>query len=390
MPRATETDIARLITEGQITAITLDTNIFVQKQLQLSSTKLQALARLSRSGFRLILAETVAREVAGKIENSVSKKFESARNGIDKALEAFGTRGHTLEQLLNQITGGRTSNQVAQDVFAEFVNYSNCEILNDAELVDVPSIFDDYFSGRPPFGSEKKKHEFPDAISLNALERTARERSIGILTVSNDGDWENYCKNSKHLYIVKEIEKALSLVTNAPPVLRNRIRSWLEREELGRLEFAAFMEDIVGDMGFEAEVYPSFGRCEVEVWSPQLKEINLPDEEEIDIIELTPRPDMNSSQIVVSIPITLTLRVPIDIGFYIWDSVDKESLSMGERTIDHEEMVNVITTINFNIRDQPLDEKKVEIDDVEVDNDWYQIYIGEVDPFESDPFDPEY
>ena len=385
MPKATETDIARLIAEGQITAITLDTNIFVQKQLQLSSTKFQALARLSRSGFRLILAKTVAREVAGKVEDSVSRKFESARNGIDKALGAFGTREHTLEQLLNQITGGRTPDQIAQEVFAEFVTCSNCEILNDAELVDVPSIIDDYFSGRPPFGSEKKKHEFPDAISLNALERTSRERSIGILAVSNDGDWENYCKNSKHLYIVKEIEKGLSLVTNAPPVLRNRIKSWLEREELGGLTFASLMEDIVGDMRFEAEVYPSFGRCEVEVWSPQLKKINLPDEEEIDIIELTPRPDMNSSQIVVSIPITLTLRVPIDIGFYIWDSVDKESLSMGERTINHEEMVNVIITINFNISDQSLDEEKIEVDDVEVDNDWYQIHIGEVDPF-----DPEY
>ena len=338
----------------------------------------------------MILAETVTREVAGKIEDSVSRKFESAKSGIDKALGAFGTREYTLEQLLNQITGGRTPDQVAQDAFSEFLNYSNCEILNDAELVDVPSIFDDYFSGRPPFGSEKKKNEFPDAIALNALERTSRERSIGILTVSADGDWENYCKNSKHLYIVKEIEKALSFVTNAPPVLRNRIRSWLEREELGRLEFASFMEDIVGDMRFEAEVYPSFGRCEVEVWSPQLKEINLPDEEEIDIIELTPRPDMNSSKIVVSIPITLTLRVPIDIGFYIWDSVDKESLSMGERTIDHEEVVNVITTINFNLRDQPLDEEGIEIDEVEVDSDWYQIYIGEVDPFDSDPFDPEY
>ena len=50
-------------------------------------------------------------------------------------------------------------------------------------------VFTRFFSRRPPFGSGKKKAEFPDAFVLDALLEVATERGQSIDVVSGDGDW---------------------------------------------------------------------------------------------------------------------------------------------------------------------------------------------------------
>ena len=59
---------------------------------------------------------------------------------------------------------------------------------------DAVNLFDRYFAAQPPFAeSSKKKHEFPDAVALLALEHWAGEHDTAVLVVSTDADWQRFC-----------------------------------------------------------------------------------------------------------------------------------------------------------------------------------------------------
>ena len=386
MPILDENGLHALLSEGEIAALTVDTSIFYQKQFQLNSATLQALARLNGRGFPFLLANTVCKEVINHIERVASQALSSAKKGIGQALRAFETKEPTREHLLGQITGGRNAKQVAQENFRQYLADAGCEILDDAGLVDTESLFEDFFAARAPFGTGKKKSEFPDALALNALERTATKRGVGILVVSKDSDWAKFCRDSRQLYLVKDIERALGLVANAPPVLRKSVLGWLESDAAGGDEIRSHMAKLVEFMEFDASAYPSFGECELDVWAGELQDINWPRENDIDIIEFEPPEDGNGLNLVVSLPIILDVKIPIDISFSIWDGVDKESMPMGSRWVEVAEQVDTEAIITFKFDEQGGGKSRFTFLDVEIDAKAYHIELGEVDVLEPEDY----
>ena len=387
MPIVDEDQLRTLLSKGGISALTVDTCIFDEKKLQFNSPPLQALAKLNGRGFRFMLPNTVGNEVIRHLEEEASASFKSARREIGQALRAFGTKDPTRDELLNQITGARTPTQVAEQYFGQYVKDSGCEILNDAELVDTGTLFGDYFTGRAPFGSGKKKNEFPDALALNALERTACDRGFGILIVTKDRDWKEFCRNSQHLYLITSIERALALVANAPRVLRKSVLDWLEDETLGGANLESHLAEKVQLMDFGAIAYPSLGQCELDVWAGELQGVILPEGDDIDIIEVEHQEDRNWLRLVVSVPLVMVAKIPVDVNFFIWDSVDKESLSMGGRTIEFDDEIATEATIALDIFEQGTEDEEIVFVDVEIVSDYHEVDLGEVDLFEKEEYD---
>lgn len=386
MPILDQDELRTLLSNGGITALTVDTNIFDEKQLQLNSATLQALSRLNGRGFLFMLTDTVCKEVLAHLEEVASQSFRSTRKEIGKALRVFETRKPTRDQILDLITGSRTPDQVAQEHFRKYLTDSGCEILDDAGLVDTASLFEDYFSARAPFGSGKKKSEFPDALALNALERTATNRAMGILVVSKDSDWEKFCRNSAQLYLVEDIERALALVANAPPVLRKSVFGWLENEAAEGDELRSHLVKFVELMELDATAYPSSGECELEIWAGELQGIAWPRENDIDIIEVEPQEDAKEVNLVVSLPLVLDVKVPVDINFFVWDSFDRESIPMGGRTLEVNRQFDTEAIITFNIREQEAERPQISFVDIEIDIRDYHIELGEVSPFEPEDY----
>ena len=387
MPIVDEDGIRTLLAKGDIAALSVDTCIFDEKKLQLNAPSLQALAKLNDRGFRFVLPNTVGNEVTRHLEEEASKSLKSARKEIGQALRAFGTKDPTRDNLLNQITGERTPTQVAEEDFAQYVKDSGCEILNDTELVDSGKLFDDYFGGRAPFGTGRKKDEFPDALALNALERTAINRGIDILVVSKDGDWEEFCGNSDHLYLITDIERALSLVTDAPPVMRKSVFDWMEDDARGNADLRSRVTEEVELMDFGAIGYPSFGECELDVWAGALQGMTLPEENEIDIIEFEREKELNRLRLVVSLPLFLDVKIPVEVSFHIWDKSDKESFPMGGRWIEADEEIATEATITFEIYNQGTEDEEIIFVDVDVDANHHEVELGEIDVFEPEDYD---
>lgn len=384
MPIVDEEDLRTLLDAEKIGAFTLDTSIFDEKKLQLSSNPLQAIAGLKGKLVSFILSGTVAQEVRGHIETAAFEVLQGARREIGKALFAFGTENPTRDELIDQITGGLSTSETAEKRFGDFVTNTGCEVLDDTAMVDVATLFEAYFGQRPPFGPGKKKSEFPDALALNSLEKTALARGISILVVSKDGDWTAFCKDSQVLYLVSEVEKALDLISKAPLGVRNAIKSWAGGH--GRKQMYSIIERLAERVTFSVNGHATHGELEAMAWTGKLTEVAWCDDQDIDVIEIEHVAN-DHFRATISLPLWLTIEVPIELSFSIWDSFDRESVGISGRSIEVEEEIDVRATFTLDVYDAGTEDEAVDCDDGEIDVSYHEIDLGEVDVFDRDDYD---
>ncbi|MEP3845551.1 MAG: PIN domain-containing protein [Paracoccaceae bacterium] len=381
MPIVDDDEIRRLLAEGGIGALSIDTNVFDAKGLQLKSPALLAIAELRRKPFPFVLSGTVAREVIAHLKKDGEDAIREARRSIGKALNAFEITAPTRDDLLNQITGGKSSSDAARERFDSFVKRSACLIIDDASMVDTTTLFDGYFDGTPPFGVGKKKNEFPDALALNALEAYAGQQRLDILVVSRDKDWKAFCHESERLYLVEDVERALSLVNNAAELLRSVAMSWVAVDGLGYDEVCSHITYDAEKISFTADGNSTSGAMEAVAWDGQVTEIHWPSSAEIDIIQFGKAEDENALEVVLSLPVTLFIRVPVELSFSAFDSIDRESISMGGREEEIDEEVEARATVTLQVFDLGDEDEDVVFVESEIDVKDVDIYLSDVDVF---------
>lgn len=387
MPITDESELSKLLADGQINAISVDTNIFDEKGLQLNGAALQAISGLEALHFDFLLSGTVAREIRRHLERAIADAQRAARKAIGLALVAFETDSPTRDELLDQISGGRTAKEAADKMFRDYLHTTNCEVLDDTHLVDTATIFDAYFAGTPPFGAGTKKNEFPDALALNALERVADRRGKGIIVVSKDGDWRSFCSNSKHLYLVSEIERALSLINDPPVVLRAALSEWLDDGD-GHADIQSRLAPVIENLEFLVNGNASSGEMEAYATAGELREIGWPEPEEVDIIDME-QGDEATLNVTLSIPLCLMVRVPIELEFSVWDSIDRESVGLGGRSIEHDEELDERVTVIVRVQHLGGADEEFEVVECEMDASYFEVELGDVDVFEPADYDPE-
>jgi hypothetical protein len=387
MPIIEDIELSKLLADGQINAISVDTNIFDEKGLQLNGTALHAVSRLAALHFDFLLSGTVAKEIRRHLERSTTDAFRAARKAVGVALGAFETQTPTRDDILDLITGGQTPAQAAEIRLINYLASTYCEVLDDAALVDTATIFKAYFDGDPPFGAGAKKSEFPDALALNALERAAEKRGKGIIVVSKDGDWQAFCNKSKRLYIIADIERALSLINDPPVVLRAALTRWLGDDGEGRDDISPYLARAVERLEFSVDGNASSGEMEAHAWAGELQGTIWPEPEEIDLIEIETS-DHGVISVTLSIPLLLKVKVPIEIEFSMWDSIDRESVGMGGRSVEPEEELEIRATVNITVRDLGGEDEMFDVIECELDGTYFEIDLGDIDVFEPEDYDP--
>ncbi|WP_105435887.1 PIN domain-containing protein [Neorhizobium tomejilense] len=385
MPITEEAELSKLLANGQINAISVDTNIFDEKSLQLNGAVLLAVSRLAALHFDFLLSGTVAREIKRHLERSAADAIRSAKKAVGLALGAFEIENPTRDDIIDQICGGQTVSAAAEKRFNDYLAATHCQVLADTERVDTVEIFDAYFAGDPPFGTGAKKNEFPDALALYALEHVAAERAKGIIIVSKDGDWRSYCEKSERLHLVPDIERALSLINDPPVVLRAALRAWFNDGD-GEADIGGYLSRAVEGLEFSVNGNASSGEMEAHAWAGELRETQWPEPDEIDIIDMEDLAD-GTMEVTLSIPLLLTVRVPIELEFSIWDSVDRESVGMGGRTIEPDEELDMRATVNIKVQDLGGEDEQFDVLSCELDASYLEIELGDIDIFEPEDYD---
>jgi len=208
--------------------VALDTQVFDSYNFNYKSKVFRNLVKLAQQEkIRLLLTSVTLHEIRAHItEGAVltSKAIEQAVNDLNK--KRFKPQGDTKRvkisansDLLNEFKkkvqelapNFEQINQELLDQLEDFLQETDFKII-EVDRVSVVDIFENYFSGTPPFGEGKKKYEFPDAFALLALQKEAEDRNRIIYVVSGDSDWEKFCSSSENLSLIGKLDELLETI----------------------------------------------------------------------------------------------------------------------------------------------------------------------------------
>lgn len=188
-------------------AVTLDTNIFDQKHLNLERGILAQFKQFAEGSARFVLSEIVLREVLRHLEADA----DLAKQHLEAAIRQSGLAQlfdeETLASLRTLTHGALDASVAANRNLKNWTESSGCEIVG-ASGANIERLITMYFSPETPF-EEGKKHEFPDAIALITLEDWAKTNDKKLLAITRDKGWIAFCEKSEWIDAEQDVSSAL-------------------------------------------------------------------------------------------------------------------------------------------------------------------------------------
>jgi hypothetical protein len=144
---------------------------------------------------KLLIPDPTDREIRRHIR-------ERSQSAV-KSLEDAARRAPFLNQLndwpLNGTNKAVLANKLEQHIERGLLDfYKNFEILKlEYNGIEIKEIMNWYDWGHAPF-SDKKKNEFPDALSIASLNQYHKSSNENIAIISGDGDFKSACEKHQH------------------------------------------------------------------------------------------------------------------------------------------------------------------------------------------------
>jgi len=168
--------------------VVLDTEVFRRENLSFDSPRFQKLAELVQENeIEVHLTDVVEQEVRRAIVEQVRAGLQVLREEPTRRALNVLARGAVpqLKELLKELD----ESDIVKSLHKEFDALLDNLDANIISTDDVPmkEVRERYFRSTPPFGHRAdKKHEFPDAISVVAIEAWAAEQNESVVVVSRD------------------------------------------------------------------------------------------------------------------------------------------------------------------------------------------------------------
>lgn len=204
--------LREMLISGAITAVTFDTQVFDRNSRTFRTGLLAQLGQIRNSSIQLVVTELVRDEVEKHILETHSARQKRVNDAF--SLVAQHLSDDLVDEMREELEARATPEQIAFHEINDFFLATNAE-LAFYEEISTRKLLELYFNNKPPFHkSNDKKYEFPDAVALLSLEAYAENG--GILVVSSDKDWIEFCDNSesKRLHCIPDLTTALSLISS--------------------------------------------------------------------------------------------------------------------------------------------------------------------------------
>ncbi|HHN8936314.1 TPA: PIN domain-containing protein [Escherichia coli] len=222
----------------------IDTQTYVKAGLHFEGVAFKAFHELCVKGDLVLITTTVVeREVKGKIEESIKDALQAINTVQRKARLLNSIDNGSLHGFFQQFNEHEI-HEAAQKVFDDFLKGCHAKLAT-IEVIDLNEVLDKYFGKEPPFGQNKKKSEFPDAINLAAVERFVNDEDVYI--ISEDSDLKNYCDGKNNLHQIDSLDKFLGEYNTHTNELSNKLMQFIEskREDI-RADVIAQLNDADG------------------------------------------------------------------------------------------------------------------------------------------------
>lgn len=215
--------------------IFIDTSVFYKENFSFGKFKLGTIEKLCSDGvINLMLTDVTIQE----IEKNMSEMVEEAI----RAHRRFTKDGKILRNIDGPMCVNKfkelSSEEIKNALLEKLATFTKLA----AKIVPVDSatpseVFKRYFEMRSPFGSKNKKHEFPDAFILNALEKWCSENKAKLYIVAGDGDFKEYCRGLPNLIPISSLAEMLDVISKSNEYTYNLFHKIFEQkiEEVSRL-----------------------------------------------------------------------------------------------------------------------------------------------------------
>lgn len=262
-----KSDIERHILEGPTlkVAISVDTCIYQQHGFRLESGQLRHLEQFSGTPGVVVMSDVVQHEVLAHMVTEAVKAKSKLKGALEDVRDQWPTAADAPTP--NDILGTETAEVVTAGRLNAFLSRCGGEVINASGRVDISDLMRRYFQPSLPFErSGDKKHEFPDAVALIALESWAEEHNKSILLVSNDRGWQAFAEASNRLSCVADLDAALELfqkrdatrtqlVEHVTALLEAEAESWDGLHELtSLLNSTMWVEDVSAMFDYDIDL----------------------------------------------------------------------------------------------------------------------------------------
>ena len=317
-------------------AITIDTTIFRMNGFQFGHGMLRQLEQFKNSSIDFVISEIVLKE----IKRALCKQVEESKQELDKSIKQsskIGALSPSTTRKLQKISNAiKSSEDIVSNLVQKFLK-STGAVTIPAALATTETLIDIYFNAKPPFReSGKKKNEFPDAIALLSIESWARSSKKKVLAISEDTDWANYV--SEWIDFEKDLALSLKKIQQQHTEEAEKFIVWLLGELSSNRQSSALdviTETLIAslsDMQVLPEAIAAYefetGRVDMRYEKFDFRKRN--ENFDFSIVQL------GKNKLAAKVSILIKAKAICEFSFAVWDSVDKEYVGMGSRTVSTE------------------------------------------------------
>ncbi|WP_153067305.1 PIN domain-containing protein [Steroidobacter cummioxidans] len=310
--------------------IFLDTSVMIAHHFKYDSVQLRRLRELAQSNDAHLVTTSI---VIDEMEANIRKRVDKLGEDLKRLRKDHPIAKNITAPALWSTTEIFNPAVACEQLIAQFNDYlekSNTELVS-LDGASAQEVFDWYFKKVAPFGGGEKKHEFPDAFTVSALEHWCATRDERLYVISEDGDLADYCKRSKRLIRLSRPAEFIDTYMRQTTALK--FINEPSAEQMDHLLVA--VSEAFGQLGFfiddeEGEV------LEVSVGDVEIEELSL--------LEVKP----HEARVEAFVQLQFVAQVEYDdMETSIWDSEDK--VSIPQRSIKSELArtfeANVVLTI---------------------------------------------
>ena len=336
---------AEQVWEGQVTFFCLDTDVIQATGFRFASGALHQLPKQLPPTMRLVMTEVVCREIAKHRMKPVHDALARLISACDEVKRVTGTGLENVEETIKPVDIADQSSRTFSRELESFVVACRGEVLSIAGQDAALDLFNAYFDEAPPFENKKdKKSEFPDAMSLWLLKQHAIANDTLGIVVSGDNGWGSYANSSASLYRVESVDALTSLFAatdeHSAKITALLIELAQDPSSVLSKRLEQGLESLVESAEWDtSDVFSASFRVESEVEEARLREFS---------IQGKPKawPGDDPKEWIVELSVALTVDVDICSEFFVWDSIDREELSLGFDSCTTEEVIEINVFLN--------------------------------------------
>ncbi|MFA8361779.1 PIN domain-containing protein [Burkholderia ubonensis] len=369
-----DTRIAAMIAANQLGAIALDTSVFDAQQRNLEGGLLRRVEQFHRRDrVQVLIPDVVRREVLAHLTRDAEDARKGFARSVRLAAKAQLLSDDALEQL-QIIEHEMVQPACVADVrMADWLSRTRADVLDIAARVDVRTLFDRYFAAQAPFAeSSKKKHEFPDAAALLALQHWADEHDTAVLVVSTDSDWQRFCASHPRLIWTNNLSGALGAFQDeSAQFAARRLAESLVDGTVPDLMAALVAEgqEFVNQIGLLLDVRSDFDFA----WSyrTHLDGISWPSTNGVLACEAV---DHGNGKVVVGVEGTLMTKIVMTFAFSAGSG--DATFHVGSKTIVQDEEIPCVILVTLDSDTS----NRLAFRDIEFLPNTHSIAIGKIEP----------